>query len=217
MSTENTMRHIRHFFWDFDGTLFDTYPIIIQILRRSLGEFGHDCDPMDAMKQMLDSIGAAQIHYAQTFAIPLEELKRVYRRHRTQETEELLSKPFPDVERVLAGIVEKGGKNYIFTHRKERETRDYLKKYGLESCFEDILGNESEGFATKPAPDALLYLMEKHGIDPTQAVMVGDRDCDLGSGRNAGLQIAHFVCAAFPENLECDWRFTSFSEMLTML
>lgn len=217
MPTENTMRNIRHFFWDFDGTLFDTYPIIIQILRRSLGEFGHDCDPGDAMKLMLDSIGAAQLHYAQVCGIPPEELKTAYRHHRTRETEELLSRPFPDVERVLARILETGGKNYIFTHRKERETRDYLEKYGLDGYFADILGSESPGFAVKPSPDALLYLMEKHGIDPGEAVMVGDRDCDLGSGRNAGLRIAHFVCAAFPEKLECDWRFTSFLEMLTML
>lgn len=38
------MGHIRHFIWDFDGTVADTYPAIIQSLRDALQEFGHDCD-----------------------------------------------------------------------------------------------------------------------------------------------------------------------------
>ena len=217
MPTENTMKNIRHFFWDFDGTLFDTYPIIIEDMRRSLQQFGFDCDPLDAMGRMLDTIRAARDHYADCFGIDRQELTAVFRRQREQEFRSLQAKPFPGIEDVLKRIRASGGKNYIFTHSKPETIRAYLEKNGLECYFQDILGDGSPGFVFKPAPDSLLYLMEKHGIDPAQAVMVGDRDCDLGSGRNAGLQIAHFVCAAFPEKLECDWRFTSFAEMLTML
>jgi phosphoglycolate phosphatase-like HAD superfamily hydrolase len=49
------------------------------------------------------------------------------------------------------------------------------------------------------------------------AAMVGDRDCDLGSARNAGIKTAHLVCAAVPENLNCDWRLVDFKQMLEML
>jgi hypothetical protein len=46
MQAENTMSHIRHFIWDFDGTLFDSYPIIIGNLRSALQSYGYDCDPV---------------------------------------------------------------------------------------------------------------------------------------------------------------------------
>ena len=32
------MQNIQSFLWDFDGTLFDTYPIIIDCLRQALRE-----------------------------------------------------------------------------------------------------------------------------------------------------------------------------------
>ena len=43
------MQNIRHFIWDFDGTLFDTYPLIIQKLCLALQKYGHDCDPIEAI------------------------------------------------------------------------------------------------------------------------------------------------------------------------
>ena len=59
--------------------------------------------------------------------------------------------------------------------------------------------------------------MEKYRMEPEHTLMVGDRDCDLGSARNAGIKTAHLVCAAVPENLNCDWRLVDFKQMLEML
>ena len=217
MSSQKSMAEIHHFFWDFDGTLFDTYPVIIETLRQGLREFGHDCDPAEAMKLMLDTIPAARNHYADLFCIDRDALKEAYQHYRRISVEELLAEPFEGVREVLEKIHSVGGQNYIYTHRKRSETLAYLEKNGLKDYFRDVLGSESQGFAVKPAPDSLLYLMNQYGIDPSQAVMIGDRECDLGSGRAAGVHIAHYVCAAFPEELSCDWRFRSFSEMLALL
>ena len=59
--------------------------------------------------------------------------------------------------------------------------------------------------------------MKKHGMAAGETVMIGDRDCDLGSGRNAGVGAVHLVCAAAPEELICDWKLRNFDEMLTLL
>ena len=42
---QKNMKDIQHFIWDFDGTLFDTYPVIIDDLRCALQEYGKDLDP----------------------------------------------------------------------------------------------------------------------------------------------------------------------------
>jgi phosphoglycolate phosphatase-like HAD superfamily hydrolase len=217
MEKQNAMAGLRHFFWDFDGTLFDTYPLVIEDLRRSLQEYGFDCDPEDAMRRMLDAIRTTRDYYADQFGIDREALHASFNRHRRIEFQNLAAKPFPEVEAVLKQICAMNGQNYIFTHSKAENILAYLVKYGLDGYFTDVLGEESPGFALKPSPDSLFYLMDKYGIDPAQAVMIGDRDRDLGSGRAAGIRIAHFVCAAIPEELSCDWRFESFSEMLALL
>lgn len=211
------MQNIQSFLWDFDGTLFDTYPIIIDCLRQALREYGHDCDPVDAMQRMLDTIPAARDHYADTFGIPREDLMEAHDRHHRQAIERLAAEPMAGVREVLARIRESGRKNYIFTHSSEEKIHRYLQKFGLEDYIQDVVGTSCPRFVRKPAPDTLLYLMEKNGIDPASAVMVGDRDCDLECGRRAGTKTAHFVCAVAPEELPCDWRFTDFTQMLELL
>lgn len=211
------MKHIQHFIWDFDGTLFDTYPVIIENLNLALAEFGHSCDPVEAMGLMLNCIPVAQSFYADKFGLERQALVDAYDRYHRKANRELRAAPMAGIREVLEAIRASGRHSYIFTHRKRSETLLYLEKYGLTSFFRDIIGPEDPGFAVKPAPGAVLYLMEKYGMTPEETVMVGDRECDLGSGRNAGIHAAHLVCAAVPEQLSCTWRFESFEQMAQML
>lgn len=217
MPRENDMQHIRHFIWDFDGTLFDSYPIIIGNLRSALQVYGHDCDPIEAMGLMLQNIAVAHNHYADKFGIPREEFVNTYNRFHQEVNPQLLAKPMADVEKVLSYICATGRKNYIFTHRQSVTTAQYLEKYGLSAYFQEIIGPDSLHFAYKPAPDAILYLMEKYQMTPEDAVMVGDRDCDLGSARNAGIGTVHYLCAAVPEKLSSNWKIESYQDMLRLL
>ena len=217
MMQNNSMKDIQHFIWDFDGTLFDTYPVIIGDLRCALQEYGKDLDPVKAMELMLINIPTARDYYADFYGIDRQELDAAYQRHHKESVETMKSAPMENVEKVLAAICDSGRYNYIFTHRKVVETDEYLKKYGLTHYFREVVGPESPRFAWKPAPDAVLYLMERYGMTRENAVMIGDRDCDLASGRNAGVGSVHLICPIWPETLNCDWRLEDFAQMLEIL
>ena len=217
MCTDNKMSNIRHFIWDFDGTLFDTYPTIIQALRCALQDFGYDCDPVDAMTQMLDTIGYAQNYYAEKYNIPRDALVDAYMRHRSILVPQYSSLPFPGVSETLERICQTGRYNYIFTHRDSSETAFFLKKHNLEEYFQEIICPDSPHFAMKPAPDAILYLMQKYDMTGENAVMVGDRDCDLESAHRAGIRTVHKVCPVAFQELPCNWRFDAFDEMRKLL
>ena len=211
------MKDIRHFIWDFDGTLFDTYPVIIRCMGKALAGYGRDCGPLECMELMLDSIGFALDFYSRRFGIPREELTAVFDGHKAAALKELEAAPMEGAREVLEAILKKGGKSYIFSHRRTGEIRLFLDKYGLTGLFEDILGPDSEGFAWKPAPDGILRLMARHGMTREDTVMIGDRDCDLGSARNAGIRTAHLICAAVPQDLRCDWRLEDLRQLLTLI
>ena len=208
------MKNIRHFIWDFDGTLFDTYPVIIEDLNLALHEFGHSCHTLEAMHLMQGRLAHAQKFYADKFGIPMDALVAAYERHHSRANRELRAEPMAGVQAVLEAIRASGRHNYIFSHRKPEETQLYLEKYGLTQYFTHVIGPGSEGFSEKPAPDAVLYLMDKYGMTAGETVMVGDRECDLGSGRSAGIRTAHLICPLAPETLDCNWRFESFAQML---
>ncbi len=212
-----SMNNIRHFIWDFDGTLFNTYPTIIHCVQLALADFGHTADSTEMMELMLDNIPFAIHHYADLFGIEYDTLHTKYVEHRKPYLESLAAPPMPDVVAVLKKITDTGRNNYIFTHRKPEETANYLCHWSIDGFFCDMVAPGTEGFAVKPAPDAVNYLSAKYNMQPEETVMLGDREVDLGSGRNGGILTAHIVCAAVPQTLHCDWRFESFQQMLALL
>ncbi len=177
------------FFWDFDGTLFDSYPRIARALQKALRDFGIGAPYDEVFDRVKVSLRHATTHYGALCGASSEQLTAAYRVHADEEPMELLL-PYPGAARVLQGIVQNGGQNYMFTHRG-MSTYAAISCHGLGAWFTDYV-TSADGFPAKPAPDALQYLMKKHGLRPVDCIMVGDRDIDLDSGKNAGMAGALF-------------------------
>ena len=112
----------------------------------------------------------------------------------------------------LREIVRQGGRNYLFTHRGPSALR-CLKDDGLADCFTDHV-IRPDGFPAKPAPDALMYLMEKHGVNQQSAVMVGDRQLDLDAGKNAGIETVLFDPDGYYKDATPDVRIAKLTDLL---
>ena len=89
---------------------------------------------------------------------------------------------FDGVKQVLERIESLGGVNLIFTNRNE-SIFPMLEKAGIAGFFQEVVTAKHPRFAWKPAPDAIDYLMEAHGGTRENTVMIGDRVCDLSSGK----------------------------------
>ena len=216
--TENTdIRRVKHFIWDFDGTLFDSYPVIIGQIQEALGQFGCAIDPLELMEQLLRTVGTGLKYCAEKFSIDYTQLADAYTRLHEASALLPVAPPMASVERVLAAVQARGGKNFIFTHRVLDSTRAYLEKYGLSHYFSDIIAPDTPGFAWKPAPDAIEHLLATHGLEPGQVAMVGDREIDLQSARAARIYGIHYLCKDVPQQLPCHWRFDSYEAMAAAL
>ena len=178
----------RHWFWDFDGTLFNTYPRICRALQKSLADAGIFEDEAAIMPYLKQSLETAARHFAPRGPATVEQLVAGYRLH-SEEEDLSTMQPFPGMKAFLTQVVCHGGRNYIYTHRGESLFKA-LKNEQMEPLFTDIV-TSLDGFPAKPAPDALLHLLKKHRLDPDDCVMVGDRVIDLNAGINAGM---HALC-----------------------
>jgi len=174
-----------HFFWDFDGTLFDSYPHTLRCCWDAMEEAGltEGWDRESVLRWLLVTFGAMK----REVGMPDDVYERFLERtHRMGEDEvEPRVVPFPDAREVLAAIVKNGGRNYLYTHRNETAMR-YLEEAGFTELFADFVTAE-EGFPSKPAPDAVLALIARNGLDPADCIMAGDREIDGMSGKNAGI------------------------------
>lgn len=214
---QGDIRSVKYFIWDFDGTLFDTYPMIMGDFRKALQSFGRDADPVELMEKLLDTVAHANGFYAEKFGIDPEALFAAYRQQLAVSNETLPSQPMANVEAVLRAVKARGGENYIFTHRASATTHAYLEQFDLLKYFADIVTPQSPCFAWKPAPDGIVYLLEKHGLSPEETAMVGDRQIDLDSGIAAGVKTVHYRCKAVPQELKCNWHFDDFLVMAQSL
>jgi HAD superfamily hydrolase (TIGR01549 family) len=201
-----------HVIWDYDGTLFNTYPVMAAALCSVFQEYGITETVDEIIALMKVSMGSAVQYFNERHQLDKAFWER-YRMVRSR-AERSDTQPFPGAVEVCHTVKNYGGKNYLFTHRGESSVY-FLEKYGLLPDFEEIITSK-QNFPRKPSPDAILYLMKKYRFSEKEAIMIGDRDIDVLSGKNAGINTCYFT-----ENGEfsnhADLSIRHFSELLNIL
>ena len=207
------MKDLKLFIWDFDGTLMDTYPNLTGYLQHALQDFGYDVSRLEILEQMMDNVGHALNFFSEKYQLPqLAERYLSYYSAGKNDPAEL----FDGVKEVLWKIRDMGAVNLIFTNRNDT-VYPMLERVGIRQEFAEIVNELHPAFAWKPAPDAILYLMEKHGGTADNTVMIGDRVCDLEAAYNAGCKTCHLLTPGVPQYPRCDWRIRDFTDMLRLL
>ena len=79
----------------------------------------------------------------------------------------------------------------------------------LHDCDNDMLISEIE----KNAPDALLVLVNRHSLELSRSVMIGDRDIDVLAGKNAGMDGILMDDENFYPDLEVTYKVKSLAEI----
>ena len=91
----------------------------------------------------------------------------------------------------------------VLTNKPVNPSRAIVDALGLGSFFSQIYGGNS--FTTKkPDPEGALKLMSEAGVEPEQAVIVGDSHIDIRTGRNAGLWTVAVTYGFAPHTLDVE-------------
>ena len=171
-----------HYIWDFDGTLFDSYPHSTAAMCAAAGRFGLSVEPARVSRWLRQSFRTCYEALG-----PTPEQIAVFRQYHGDMSLPPPIVPFPDAEPVLRALADRGAKHYLYTHSRRHMSVAFLERFGLLSWFADCMTPDDPGFTPKPDPGALVCLLDRHGIAPGDAVMVGDREIDMVSGRGAGI------------------------------
>lgn len=174
----------QEFFWDFDGTLYNTYPGMVEAFMEVFKQKGVDLDKDEVYRHMRQtSLGKTFAYYRTQNDVAEEptELREEYNPIEAKLEDEM--KPFDGVKEVLAKVVANGGHNYLMTHR-DKSSLEMLAKFDLAKYFTDSVTAEKK-FPRKPDPASLNSLVEKYDLDPQNCVMVGDRVLDIKAAHNA--------------------------------
>lgn len=187
--------------WDFDGTLFDTYPAMCRDLRQVMAGLGVRTELEDLLVRFTASRDTVLEWCGERAGLPAGEIDRVYRAW-VAEHGQPEAHPFPHAREFLERFQAAGGKNFVFTHRSG-SVHDYLAGEGLTQYFTDVV-SAGTTYAKKPDPAGNNYLITTHGLDRNRTLAVGDRELDVLAAKNAGID-ACLVDPALPETA-ADWR-----------
>lgn len=197
-----------NYIWDFDGTLYDTYPIMLKALMRTFKEFDINKDEETVYKKIkMESIRQMIVDWH----LPAPDFDQKYHAYEAQQNKD--SYPFEETKETLEKLQNKGGQHFILTHRTVESTWNLLKRDGLDALIVDIIGSDSN-YPRKPDPSAINYFIDNYQLDRNKTVMIGDRKLDIEAGNNAGVQTVFFDIDYFKQDIKSAYFINNLKEMV---
>jgi len=179
---------LRLIVWDFDGTLADSRPLIVAGMEYALMGLGLQ-DLPGIRGAWLRQVGLpVEEGLKRTFAgldVDLAEILRVYRSFDWMAHEHLLQ-PFPGMPELVHELHGLGIKMAIASSKRTVPLERQVANLGWAACFHPLVTPDDVRNG-KPDPESLAVCLKVHGLEPGEAVMVGDTPFDLEMARRAGV------------------------------
>lgn len=212
---QNRMRTtmFRNIIWDVDGTLFDTYPAIVQAFQSALNDLGKEA-PLDWIEQLAKiSLSHCVATLADHYHLNEERIGKAFEEHydRVQPEEQ---PPFPEVITVCEYICSVGGKNVIVTHREHKSTNELLFAHNMTHYFAGCLARD-DGYPRKPHPAAFESSLKIYNLPREETMTVGDREIDILAGQAARIFTCIFGLAT--DGVNADLTINRFEQLYRYL
>ena len=201
--------------FDLDGTLIDTSKDIAAAMNHVLRREGLAPLPAERVVQFvghgvrrliqrsMETLGASVDGREEEM---YEAFVAWYRRHMLDTT-----RPYPGVIETLRRLEDRP--MAIVTNKPAGPSREILEGLGVARFFSAVVGGDSLD-RRKPDPLPVTHLLERFGVAPGRALLVGDTAVDIRTARAAGarscavtygyayqddLSWADYTIGAFPE------------------
>lgn len=177
--------------FDLDGTLVDTAEDIAAALNAALGEGGFPALPTPSVVGYIGNGAAKLVQRAlpptETPAVDQDELVRRFKKHYAANVCDR-SRLYPGVAALLARLP-RDLPLAVLTNKPGDLARPLLDTLGIGARFQHVIG-DGDGFARKPAPDAVQWLCHRQGVASSSVLVVGDGLPDVQVARAAGCAVA---------------------------
>jgi phosphoglycolate phosphatase len=176
---------VRALIFDLDGTLIDSELDLALSVNATLAHLGRAALPHHQIAGYVGQGAQRLIEQAVGAGSTLAECEaglayflKYYREHMLDNTV-----TYPGVREGLAAL--EAMPMAVLTNKPVRFSQEIVKGLGLSKYFRTVYGGNS--FETKkPDPAGTNVLLREFGIEPKEAMVVGDSEVDVQTARNAG-------------------------------
>ncbi|WP_461213039.1 HAD family hydrolase [Lacticaseibacillus sp. GG6-2] len=180
--------------FDLDGTLADTFPVILTAFRRTVQHF---TGRVISDQEIFDTFGKNEQGMLQDLLpeVPLASASDVFYGAYAQ-AHQALRHPFPGISNLLESLLRHGIRLSLLTGKGQRSCTLSLEMLGLTGYFDPIL-------VGSPARDVkvenLKHLLTMQHLAPGELAYVGDAASDLRAATEAGV---HCFSAAWSPSVD---------------
>ena len=173
------------YIWDLDGTLLDSYGMIVEAASRTAADEGIN-DPKDYILKVVKqkSCTAYMEEIGSRCGKTVREVFAQYQKH-THALDDRIEL-IDGAKETLERLQDAGAVHFVYTHRGS-SSEPILERLGVLKCFKEVV-TSMYGFAPKPSGEGVRFLLEKYGLDPEQTWYVGDRTLDVFCAKDAGVK-----------------------------
>lgn len=180
--------------FDLDGTLIDSAVGIAEAVNRTLRELGHGREDPGVVRGWIGDGARLLLHRALAHAgadlpdgLAFDAAYAVLMRH-YGESLPLQAVAYPGAGEALYGLRARGVRVALCTNKPERFIAPLLDALGWAALFDAIVGGDTLP-ERKPSAAPLLYIAERFGVAPADALMVGDSRTDADAAQAAGMPL----------------------------
>ena len=173
--------------FDFDGTLIDSAPDLVDSINEMLKELNLKEAPF---KEAIKWIGNGSLKLVERALRynGIEDEKFLEKAHKVfkekyKHSNAKKTKLYPFAKELLDSLKYKN--LALITNKPDEYIKPILKKFDID-VFDFILGGDFE--YKKPSPIPLLKALEYFNVKPNEAIMIGDSKNDILAAKNANIK-----------------------------
>jgi phosphoglycolate phosphatase len=197
-------------FFDLDGTLTDPKPGITRSVQYALGKLDRPIPPEDELTwcigpplrgSMMKLLGTDEL---------ADRAVTLYR-ERFSDIGLFENEVYPGIEDTLSTLARSGRRMFVATSKAHIFAERIIDHFKLRIYFERVFGAELDGTHSDKS-ELLRHALQSTEVDPSQAIMIGDRSFDMVGARSNGMTAvgvlygygsevelreagAHYICA----------------------
>lgn len=214
------MQDIHGVLFDADGTLIDTYDIILTSMRYAVNDvLGRSLSDAELMAGVGTPLYDQMLHFTGGDEARAAEITQIYRDHNDIVHDERI-RAFSDTKAALDRLRAVGLPLGVVTSKRHAMAQRGLEMSGIADAFEFLIGHD-DWPEHKPAPGPILHGCELLGVAPEHCLYVGDSPFDIQAGNAAGCATAAALWGMFPrETLAAEdptWLCASLTEVADRL
>lgn len=165
--------------FDFDGTLADSFELVIEIAHELIDLPDMSDEDMAALRHQ------PLLKAAREMGIPLRHIPRLLVKGRQRMLERIHEvHPFPGIPEVLDKLHSGGYHLLVISSNSEKNVRTFLRANNLESFFDGVYGNASVFNKTT----SLRRVIRRNRLDVTDCFYIGDEVRDIVAATKARIE-----------------------------